>query len=144
MRLLPLFAGLTANVVFAATGGATSLGPYTWKDRVILVFADQAGEALTDQRHRLEAARAALEERDMAVLAVIGPDRVEHWLGPDRGGEAAELRARFKVPAGQPFAMFLVGKDGGTKWSTQEPSDLEPVIGLVDEMPMRRQEAAGG
>jgi hypothetical protein len=144
MRLLPLLTGLAANMAFAAAGDAASLGAYTWKDRVIVVFADRAGEALADQRRRLEAASAALKERDMAVLAVVGPDRVEHWIGPDRGGDAASLRQHFKVPAGQAFAIFLVGKDGGTKWSAREPSDLEPVIGLVDEMPMRRQEAGGG
>ncbi|MCG7360309.1 DUF4174 domain-containing protein [Roseomonas sp. ACRSG] len=144
MRLLPLFAGMAVNMAFAAAGTAASLGAYAWKDRVIVVFADQASEALADQRRRLEAARPALEERDMAVLAVIGTDRVEHWIGPNRGGEAAALRQHFKVPAGQAFAIFLVGKDGGTKWSAQEPSDLEPVIGLVDGMPMRRREAAGG
>jgi hypothetical protein len=144
MRLLPLFAGLVVNVVFAAAGTGASLGAYAWKDRVILVFADSASEALAEQRRRLEAARPALEERDMAVLAVIGPDRVEHWIGPDRGGDAVTLRQQFEVPAGQAFAIFLVGKDGGTKWSAREPSDLEPIIGLVDGMPMRRREAAGG
>lgn len=144
MRLLPLFAGLMVQMAFAASGTAASLGAYAWKDRVIVVFADRADEALADQRRRLEAARAALEERDMAVLAVIGADRVEHWIGSDRGGDAATLREHFKMPSGQAFAMFLVGKDGGTKWSTREPSDLEPVIGLVDGMPMRRREAAGG
>jgi hypothetical protein len=144
MRLLPLFAGLAVQVAFSAAGTAASLGAYEWKDRVIVVFAAQESEALADQRRRLEAVRPALAERDMAVLAVIGPDRVEHWQGPDRGGEAAALRDRFQVPAAQPFAMVLVGKDGGIKWSTRQPSDLGPVIGLVDGMPMRRREAAGG
>jgi hypothetical protein len=80
----------------------------------------------------------------MSVLAVIGGDKVEHWFGQDRGGEAAAIRARFKVPAEQGFVVMLVGKDGEVKWRTEKPTDLEEAIALVDTMPMRQREKGEG
>ena len=36
--------------------------------------------------------------------------------------------------------MLLVGKDGGEKLRTTEVPDLAAVFGLIDGMPMRREE----
>ncbi len=141
MRLRP-FIGALALCVFAAPG-AQALEPYTWRDRVVVVFAPRADATLTEQRTHTKAAEEALAERDMSVVAVIGTDRVEHWFGPDRGGNAADIRARFKVPAEQGFAVLLVGKDGEVKWRTDKPTDLEEAIALVDTMPMRQRETGG-
>jgi hypothetical protein len=144
MRLKPFIAGVGLGAAFAAAGLASSLEPYAWKDRVVVVFAAAPNAPLAEQRRQVDAARDALAERDMAVIAVIGDTDVEHWHGTDRGGDSAGLRTRFGVPSEQDFAVFLVGKDGGTKWQSTRPTDLREVIGLVDGMPMRRQEMSRG
>ncbi|MFC3126193.1 DUF4174 domain-containing protein [Pseudoroseomonas globiformis] len=125
----------------AALGG--DLAPYHWKSRVLLVFAEEDAPALRDQHRRIMAARGGMAERDMAVIAVVGAQRVEHWLGAPGQEDAAALRARFAVPPSG-FAAILLGKDGGEKWRVDRPADPEEVFALVDTMPMRRREAGQG
>ena len=53
---------------------------------------------------------------------------------------AAELRKVYGI-GDDVFAIVLVGKDGGEKLRSSEPVTADKLTGLVDEMPMRRQEA---
>jgi hypothetical protein len=144
MRLNPFITAITLTAAVFASSGAMGAEALPWKERVLLVFASGSNAALADQRQKVEAATEALHERDMTVLAVIGTDKVEKWLGTENGGDAAALRARFQVPADREFIIFLIGKDGGTKWRSEQPSDLADVTGLVDEMPMRQGETLKG
>ena len=137
-------AGLVATAAAASPAGAGDLAPFAWDRRVLVVFAAMEGAALREQRDLLAGARPDLEERDITVLAVIGPDRVEALLGSTRGATPAALRGRFRVPPEQPFAAVLVGKDGGEKWRADRPAAPEELFALIDAMPMRRHEAEEG
>ncbi|KAA2211352.1 DUF4174 domain-containing protein [Teichococcus oryzae] len=140
-----------AGLAMAAAGlpaGAAALAPFTWKNRVLVVFAPAEGAELREQRRLLAADRPDFEARDMVVLAVIGADRLEVLLSAAQGAGAPVspqvLRERFGVPPEQPFAAVLVGKDGGEKWRAAHPAGPDALWPLIDAMPMRRNEAERG
>jgi hypothetical protein len=39
---------------------------------------------------------------------------------------------------------LLIGKDGGVKLRSSEPVSVKDIFGLIDSMPMRRQEMDSG
>jgi hypothetical protein len=55
--------------------------------------------------------------------------------------QTAQLRKELRLPADEKRAVFLlIGKDGGEKARQSDALDLKRWCGLIDQMPMRRQE----
>ena len=52
---------------------------------------------------------------------------------------AAALREQLRLVSGQ-LTTVLIGKDGGEKLRRTNDVDLFEILGLIDTMPMRRQE----
>jgi hypothetical protein len=52
---------------------------------------------------------------------------------------AEKTRLRFGVRSGH-FQALLIGKDGTVKLRSAEPLPAKDIFGLIDSMPMRRQE----
>ncbi|HEY0793575.1 MAG TPA: DUF4174 domain-containing protein [Chthoniobacterales bacterium] len=105
---------------------AGSLDDYRWKKRVLVLLApDASNRDLGQQRTACDQAPAAYEERDLIVLQETGAD------GP--------LHRRFHVP-GPEFRLVLIGKDGHTALERSEPVANDDLFGLIDSMPMRREE----
>ncbi len=129
----------TAALVTLATLGGSSADPYSWSYRPVFVFApSHAHPNLQKQREINDAATAAMVERDIVVVTVVG-DSVVADLGPPPGAEAGELRARFGV-GDDAFAFILVGKDGGEKLRSDGPVPAERLAEVIDAMPMRQRE----
>ena len=120
----------------------TDLAGMRWSKRPLLVFAPRADDArLERQLADVRASRAEFDERDMAlivVLAEVGSSGGDAAVAPR---EAAALRRRFGIDS-QDFAIRLVGKDGGIKRKGAEPVPMSAIYAQIDEMPMRRAEAA--
>jgi hypothetical protein len=113
----------------AAEQDLASLESYRWQKRVLLVFAGNATDPqLVEQRRIVAQARSEAEDRDLVVIEVAGEN-------PSRD---VALRRRFGIDGG--FKVVLVGKDGGTKLSVDEPLPAARWIETIDAMPMRRQE----
>jgi hypothetical protein len=109
-----------------SAGAADPIAQYHWKNRVLLILAPRAGdEAFETQKNAYERARDEYNERDLVVLAE-----------PDGNGP---LHRRFHVPAGE-FRVLLIGKDGHTALERSKPVGNQDLFGLIDAMPMRRQE----
>lgn len=103
-----------------------------WQNRVVLLFAEEAGDAqLQTEEHWLENSAAELSERDMKVFALVGSS-----------AEATRSRQRFSVAASG-FSVILIGKDGTRKLHRSKPVKPEELFALVDSMPMRRAEKRG-
>ena len=137
LTLLLLEMLMTAPLPLAGPGlpaGVKTLEDARWERRVLLVFPGSSPEGWASQQRRLEDARGALDERDVLVVEVGG--------GPEaavRVPDTREVRARWKVAPGE-GAVVLMGKDGGEKWRAPLPTDLEPMLTLIDGMPMRQRE----
>lgn len=109
---------------------APDLQRFRGQSRVLLVFAPRDDDAaLIRQRAIVGQARAAMDERDLVVIEVVGP-----------GEEGAELRRRYNAAADQ-FRAVLIGKDGGAKLASADPLTARRLKDVIDAMPMRRNEA---
>lgn len=108
----------------APASAESSLQAYKWENRVLLLFGPGTSSELDRQKLILAADPRGLEERDMIVL---------------EPSETQDLQARFEINPAR-FTAILVGKDGGEKLRSNSPITLEELYGLIDQMPMRRQE----
>ena len=108
------------------------LESYRWKQRPLLVFSPSAGDSRRAvQIQRVEAERAAFDERGMVLLEIVA--------GGDDSADGAGLRARFHVDEAA-FAAVLIGKDGTAKGRWTEPVEMRELWEVIDAMPMRQRE----
>ena len=118
---------------------AWNMDDYAWSHRPLLVFADdEDSEALAEQRAVLREAADGLDERHMLVVEVVGKSVKADGLRV--ATDVDELKKRYGVDLSQPLAVLLIGKDTGVKLRRTRPVAMEEVFGLIDSMPMRRQE----
>jgi hypothetical protein len=149
---------LTAVLACALFGGrdalSMDLNQFQWKNRLLFIFAPQEGDevfqALQSEMQEGDEVFQALQsemltlpdeisERDLVVFKIFetGPSFMEtSRIDPQT---AAAIRTKFAAPLGQ-FTCILVGKDGGVKLKRHAPVKLEEIFGLIDAMPMRREE----
>ncbi|WP_131113887.1 DUF4174 domain-containing protein [Lichenihabitans psoromatis] len=130
-----LIAALTASTFVAAISpagaAANPLAPYRWTHRVLLVSAPSADDPqLLEQKTMFRAMQKGAAERDLALVEAVGD-----------GAKARALRAAAEVD-GAGFRVLLIGKDGGTKMSSETPLGPDVLFPTIDAMPMRRDEAA--
>lgn len=141
-----LLAGVAGAVALAAPErpAADELGAVRWEYRPLLVFTpDPTDPRLSRQTTMLAEAGAGVAERRLAVY-IVEMDRVFTTFGaPAPDAEADTLRRRFRVPD-DTFRVVLVGLDGGTKLTVDEPLTMERLFATIDGMPMRRQELRDG
>ncbi|MBF9141140.1 DUF4174 domain-containing protein [Hymenobacter properus] len=103
-----------------------------WKKRVLLIAAPTTQHVDFQQQKALLAPQAAaLAERDFLVLEVL----YAQLTAADQQFLAQQIG--IKPPA---FAAVLIGKDGGVKEKSSRPITPEALFGIVDKMPMRREE----
>lgn len=116
-----LFASLAG---MPAVAGADVLAPLLWKQRAVVVFGG-GDERQRRQVAALEASKGLLADYETTLIVAADDD--------------ARLRGKFGV-SGRGFAVVLVGKDGDAKRTWREPVEPARIFGLIDRMPMRRDE----
>jgi hypothetical protein len=111
-----------------------SLSDYQWKNRLILVKAEDEDAS---EIETLRSARAGVDDRDIVWFVNTGSDVVSNQkslsssLESDVRALLEESRADEKV--------LLIGKDGGIK-SRESSLDLDAIFRRIDAMPMRIRE----
>ena len=141
VRIFCLLVLLVAAPLEGKTAPVNSMTNYAWNNRVLVVFADEPSKQLDAQRSELAGQERELADRDMVVFAVIGDRQIVPLFGDaPPSDEASKIRQKFDVPLHAPFAVLLIGKDGGVKWRDQRPARPEELFALIDTMPMRKQE----
>ncbi|MCJ8165508.1 DUF4174 domain-containing protein [Pontibacter sp. E15-1] len=122
---------------------AASLEQYKWKKRPLLLFSPSAQDpAYLQQKEVLQQNLQGIRERGMVVIELVGEDKVYVDGILQKRQQGQQLRECFRV-APESFAVLLVGKDGTQKSSSAEPVSMATIFGLIDQMPMRRQEMRG-
>ena len=117
------------------------LAPYRGRNRVLLVFAPSRQEARYQKQSTLLADKTAgLNERDLILIYALA-DGKGRRVGTRLLGDGDEnaLRQRYGVGTRQ-FRVVLVGKDGHEAYSSRQPISTSRLFGLIDAMPMRREE----
>ena len=112
---------------------------YLWENRPLVVFApDSDHPIVAAQRDQLGSQRAALRERDMVVIEVIG-QRIAIDGEVTSALEAESLRQRYRVSSNDAAAL-LIGKDGAVKLRQPGAISANRLFETIDAMPMRRRE----
>lgn len=125
----------------AGSAAADPLQAASWRERPVIIFADDAADpALSAQIEAFARRAEATADRSMPVF-VVAAGRVSRE-GRPVDGSAAALRARAGAPRGSGVRVALFGKDGGLKALETAPVDPQVLFDRVDRMPMRRREMA--
>ena len=113
---------------------------YLWKNRILLVFPPpQTNPHLLNQRAWISKNRPGFDDRHLLVFEIVD-NKVLLRLGESAvNHNASVLRSEFSVKKDQ-FRSLLIGKDGTIKYNRPIPADPCYLFGLIDPMPMRRQE----
>ncbi len=150
MRLLTIL--LWGGLMLLMTGGfpeaaqprdAIDLKQYQWKNRLLLIFSP-AAETPAYRALKRELAQQAGEVRERQLLVFHVLEQGQSFLNGQQISPAGaeSLRQGFGVAPGT-FTVVLVGKDGGVKLKREARVALADIFGLIDSMPMRRQEMQG-
>ena len=135
-----MVAGLSIGGSRNASAVSFDLSQFQWKNRLLLLFAPIRNHPAFDALHQaLITQQAEVADRDLVVFEILesGTSTMDK---ADLDPQAARfLREKFKVRQGD-FSVILIGKDGGIKLNRQNQTRIEDIFGLIDSMPMRREE----
>ncbi|WP_298359786.1 DUF4174 domain-containing protein [Runella sp.] len=108
------------------------LGSMVGKSRVVILYCPKVSDAeFKLQKKWLSEVGKGILERDLSII-----DCIESDLTTD---DALHLKERFKYTPNH-FCFWLIGKDGEIKLISNKPVKPEQLFGLIDSMPMRREE----
>lgn len=113
-------------------------GDFSWKNRLLLI-ADPGADIPDDSALHVEFTGRSSENRERDLLIIlISENRI--WLQHDlQDGRVSLWREHFRLS--RDFkGVVLVGKDGGKKFTTEDPITREQIYDLIDSMPMRQME----
>lgn len=127
----------TNNQIKAAEEKLAGLDSLRWNYRVLLVFAREP--SASNASSNLHELAAEIEERDI-IWFLLGNDALQtNYDGPLDDKLREIMLESYFTPKPSATAVLLIGKDGQVK-SRSSDLDLEATFGLIDQMPMRRQE----
>ena len=140
LAAMAVAAALTIGSAQGVRGTPFDLSQFKWKNRLLLLFSPQRDHPFFDSLHQAVMNRKGdVADRDLIVFEIVekGPSTVN---GADIDPQTAlSLRTQFDTPSGE-FTLVLIGKDGEVKLTRRERTEIEDIFGLIDSMPMRRQE----
>lgn len=108
-----------------------------WKYRVIVIHTTEP--SATHALANLEEHTTEIDERDIAWFLLGDSALYTNYDGNLDDRLRDQLMERFFTPVPTGTAVLLIGKDGTLKSRTPD-LDLEATFGLIDQMPMRREE----
>ena len=116
------------------------LQEYRWKNRVLVVFAEQ--ETTTDYQslvREIEELSDEFSDRDMVLVSLFEQGTSLADGVPISVEDTRRLRDQFDVAPGD-YVIYLIGKDGGIKQQGGKGMRINSLFALIDTMPMRRSE----
>jgi hypothetical protein len=142
MRSLMFVATCAVSMASVAGDGHSPLAQERGATRpLVVVVASATDPTLADLKTALRqpANRRGFAERDMVLFTVIeGRGQRD---GRDLGDDATRaMLAGLGLQSTPPPVVVLVGKDGGKKLERRGPIDLATLFGVIDAMPMSRDE----
>jgi hypothetical protein len=129
-----------AQDALGQSGEPMDLRSYTWKNRLLIIFAPSADSPdYQSLRDEIQSRPVEVAERDIRVFEVLetGESRIGSSI---LGKKSADyLRRTFSIGPGH-FVVLLIGKDGGEKFRRQGRVQLAEIFSVIDGMPMRQRE----
>jgi hypothetical protein len=120
-----------------------NLNALRWKNRILILFSPyESHPSFQLQKDDLASRSQEVSERDLVIVEILehGDSRALNRVLSEK--DAQGIRDRFGVSPGR-FQVILIGKDGGVKLRSEQAVPAQDIFGLIDSMPMRRQEMDG-
>ncbi len=119
---------------------AQSLDQHRWKDRLLLVFAsDHQNSNFQEQAAILKDNLEGQKDRRLVIYFVTSEGVECNGTLTKKQASKAALLQEFGLENPE-FTVILVGLDGGEKLRKLNPITLQELFGVIDRMPMRRNE----
>jgi len=118
----------------------SGLQKYFWDSRLIILFSPSSlNQDFNTQKQDVEVSIDGLVERHIRIISVVGrgPVKVDGLI--DTTLNESKLRSEYRVLTKQ-FSILLIGKDGDEKGRWFKPVRIEHLFGIIDQMPMRKNE----
>lgn len=116
------------------------LDKYRWKNRLVLIFARSSEESsYLKQKSEFERKTEELNDRNIIVIELLEEGGSKIAAVPLDHEQQSLLRRKYDVPVDD-FEFILIGKDGTVKLRTKKPVLSRELFGLIDSMPMRKEE----
>jgi len=113
---------------------------YRWEKRILLIFSPtQTNRQLVEQRSWFFKNRVGFNDRDLLVIEIVNNIVLSRFPALAGKRKTPFFRSQFRVNQNK-FCSILIGKDGSIKLDRSIPMDPCYLFGLIDPMPMRRQE----
>ena len=111
-----------------------NIDSHKWKERVVLISADQNNKELADLQFSLfEQAQEELQDRKIVIYMCI--DKVCIFYDGEKQSKSFQAKTEIKG-----FNTVLIGLDGSEKYNSNEVQKATVFFSLIDTMPMRQQE----
>ena len=117
---------------------AQDLSKHQWKDRLVLIIAEEKTEKFQQQLTELQKHQQGLKERKLVVYKIL-PEKYSTGFQEENWKSSTELYGKYKVKNSD-FRVMLIGLDGGEKLEQTEVLSIEKLFNTIDSMPMRQAE----
>ena len=115
------------------------LDEYRWENRLVLIFASSSKDSsYLKQKGEFEGKSDELEDRNIILIELLEAGISALAKVPLTDEQQSYLRKKFGVV--DDFIFILIGKDGTVKLRAKEPVLSDDLFGLIDNMPMRKEE----
>lgn len=136
---------MLTSLCSSAQAGNTAKNPLqldTWNNRPLLIIVpDDQHPMLLGIQHALkhESVQAEFQKRNMVLYVLTG--KSAHRGGRQlRPSDASAILDALKLTTSAKPVAILIGLDGGIKYLTEEPVDLQTIFTVIDGMPMRQRQ----
>lgn len=117
---------------------AQDLFKHQWKDRLILIVAEQKNEKFQQQLTELQKHPQGLNERKLVIYQIL-PEKYTTGIEEENWKISSDLYSTYKALKSD-FRVILIGLDGGEKLKQTEVLSAEKLFNTIDSMPMRQSE----
>ena len=128
-------------IIFFSAGSifAQDIEEFRWKNRLVILSTDSLENKLYSAQIRsLESDLEGLDVRKLVVITLVGNFQITGLSG-NIGQDIGLGYDTFLSDQGS-FNFYLIGLDGGIKFSSSSIVDNKKLFNLIDVMPMRRHE----
>ena len=133
IELLVLF------VLYSGSSFAQDMNEFQWKNRLVILATHSIGNnSYKAQINSLKSDPEGLDLRKLRIITIV-PGYQSFGLTASTSHAIDSSYEKFLLK-NDPFMFYLVGLDGGVKFSSSDTISNKELFQIIDVMPMRRLE----
>jgi len=127
------------HMMYSDFSFAQDIKNFQWKNRLLILSIDSIdNDNYKGQIHSLNSDLEGLEVRKLLIITLVSSDQSMGLTNKTR--QAISPSYKEFIDDERPFMFYLIGLDGGVKFSSSEIVSNQELFKIIDVMPMRRDE----